>query len=113
MVSGSPKWPEHLVIVRHAESERNIWKEIATAKGEFVYGRKTRDMDVPLTSNGERQAVATGQHLGAEFSFDRAFVSPFARTMQTAQLMIGQFHIRLRSLRKSGYAKSTSESLTA
>lgn len=91
MVSGSPKWPEHLVIVRHAESERNIWKEIATAKGEFVYGRKTRDMDVPLTSNGEQQAVATGRHLGAEFSFDRAFVSPFARTMQTARLMIEQF----------------------
>ena len=71
MVSGSPKWPEHLVIVRHAESERNIWKEIATAKGEFLYGGTVRDMDVPLTPNGEQQAVATGRHLGAKFSFDR------------------------------------------
>jgi len=77
--------------VRHAESERNIWKEIATAKGEFVYGRKMRDMDVLLTSNGEKQAIATGRHLGTEFRFDRAFVSPFKRTMQTARSMIEQF----------------------
>jgi broad specificity phosphatase PhoE len=72
MVSESPKWPDHLVIVRHAESERNIWKEIATDKGEFLYGRKISNMDVPLTSNGEHQAIATGRHLGAEFGFDPA-----------------------------------------
>jgi broad specificity phosphatase PhoE len=77
--------------VRHAESERNIWKEIATAKGELVYGGEVRDMDVPLTANGEKQAVTTGQRLGAELKFDRAFVSPFKRTMETARLMIDQF----------------------
>ena len=85
------KWPTHLVVVRHAESERNIWKEIATAKGELVYGGEERDMDVRLTPNGEKQAVVTGHALGAEFRFDRAFVSPFTRTMETARLMIEQF----------------------
>jgi broad specificity phosphatase PhoE len=85
------KWPSHLVIVRHAESERNIWKEIATAKGELVYGGEVRDMDVPLTADGEKQAVATGARLGEEFKFDRVFVSPFRRTMETARLMIEQF----------------------
>src|ERR1700682_525817 len=85
------KWPSHLVIVRHAESERNIWKEIATAKGELVYGDNVRDMDVPLTPYGERQAVATGESLVVEHKFDRVFVSPFKRTMETAGLMIGQF----------------------
>jgi Histidine phosphatase superfamily (branch 1) len=85
------KWPSHLVIVRHAESERNIWKEIATAKGELVYGGQVRDMDVPLTSYGERQAVATGEGLVVEHKFDRVFVSPFKRTMETARLMIEQF----------------------
>lgn len=74
--------------MRHAESERNIEKEIASAKGDFVYGRRIRDMDVPLTLKGEQQAIATGRHLGAEFSFDRVFVSPFNRTVQTAQKMI-------------------------
>lgn len=94
MVLGSPKWPEHLVLVRHAESERNIWKEIATAKGELVYGGELRDMDVPLTPTGEKQAVATGQRLGSEFKFDRFFASPFKRTMQTARLMADQFGYR-------------------
>jgi broad specificity phosphatase PhoE len=77
--------------VRHAESQRNIWKEIATSKGELVYGGELRDMDVSLTANGKEQAVTTGRRLGVEFKFDRAFVSPFQRTMETAQLMIGQF----------------------
>ena len=57
--------------MRHAESELNIWKEIATAKGELVYGDKVRDMDVPLTPYGERQAVATGEGLVVEHKFDR------------------------------------------
>ena len=85
------KWPSRLVIVRHAESQRNIWKEIATAKGELVYGGKVRDMDVALTEKGEKQAIATGKGLGAEYKFDHAFVSPFLRTVETARLMIGQF----------------------
>lgn len=85
------KWPTNLVIVRHAESERNIWKEIATARGEFVYGGKVRDMDLSLTPDGEKQAVATGRQLGTRFKFDRAFVSPFKRTIETARLMIEPF----------------------
>jgi RecA-family ATPase len=28
MVDTISKWPSHLVIMRHAESERNIWKEL-------------------------------------------------------------------------------------
>jgi broad specificity phosphatase PhoE len=91
MTNMSQKWPSNLVIVRHAESDRNVWKEIATAKGELVYGGKVRDMDVELTDSGKKQATATGLHLGAEFNFDRVFASPFIRTMQTAQIMAAQF----------------------
>src|SRR5215475_8031956 len=68
-----PKWPDHLVIVRHAQSERNLWKEIATAKGDFIYGGEVRDMDVGLTEAGLRQAVATGKALGRQFRFDHVF----------------------------------------
>lgn len=64
---------------------------MATADGDLIYGGNVRDMDVPLTANGEQQAVRTGQRLGAEFKFDRAFVSPFKRTMETARLVIEQF----------------------
>jgi len=85
------KWPSHLVIVRHAQSERNVWKEIATAKGDFLYGGEVRDMDVGLTETGLRQADATGKALGQQLGFDRVFVSPFMRTVQTAQIMIQQF----------------------
>jgi broad specificity phosphatase PhoE len=91
IASAISKWPSHLVIVRHAESQRNIWKAIAADKGELVYGGKVRDMDVPLTANGELQAIRTGLGLGAEFKFDRAFVSPFKRTIETARLMIERF----------------------
>jgi broad specificity phosphatase PhoE len=85
------KWPDHLVIVRHAESERNVWKEIATAKGDLIYRGEVRDMDVGLTLAGEKQAITTGKELGPEFRFDRVFASPFARTMQTARIMVQQF----------------------
>jgi broad specificity phosphatase PhoE len=91
MVSQIAKWPNNLVIVRHAESQRNIWKEIATAKGDLLYGGTIRDMDVPLTPKGEQQAKALGKPLGNEFRFDRVFASPFRRTMQTATLIKEQF----------------------
>ena len=84
------KWPEHLVIVRHAQSERNVWKDIAAAKGDFVYGGETRDIDVALTEKGEKQAAATGKALGDQFRFNRLFVSPFTRTIQTARIIAEQ-----------------------
>jgi broad specificity phosphatase PhoE len=91
MVSQTAKWPVNLVIVRHAESQRNIWKEIATAKGDLLYGGTIRDMDVRLTKVGEEQANALGRPLGKEFRFDRVFTSPFQRTIQTAQLISARF----------------------
>lgn len=84
------KWPDNLVIVRHAESERNLHKEIATAAGELVYGGKTRDVDVSLTARGQRQAVVTGEHLAA-FRFDAAFASPYLRTRETCRILLEQF----------------------
>src|SRR5689334_20589469 len=85
------KWPNHLVLVRHGESERNIHKEIAEAQGELVYGGDIRDVDVPLTERGRAQAVATGSALAKMFQFDRMFVSPFVRTHQTADIINKQF----------------------
>ena len=91
MTNRVQKWPSHLVIVRHAESQRNVGKENATAAGALAYGSQIRDMDVALTERGVKQAEATGVHLGAEFKFDRVFTSPFTRTVQTAQLITAQF----------------------
>ncbi len=91
MNSSAQKWPDHLVIVRHAESNRNRDKEIASARGELFYGGKIRDMEVELTELGVRQAMETGVHLGRRFKFDRVFASPFHRTLQTAQLIAKGF----------------------
>lgn len=88
------KWMDHLVIVRHGESQRNIGKQAAQAAGHLEYGGGVRDMDVPLTPRGEKQAEATGKFLGHTFHFDRIFVSPYFRTVQTAELMAKHFTSR-------------------
>jgi broad specificity phosphatase PhoE len=85
------KWMNNLVIVRHAESQRNVGKPAAQAAGQLEYHGNVRDMDVQLTENGRRQAEATGQYLAGKFRFDRLFVSPYERTVQTAELMVKQF----------------------
>jgi broad specificity phosphatase PhoE len=91
MEDHTQKWPNHVVLVRHGESERNIHKEIAEAQGELVYGGDIRDVDVPLTERGRAQAVATGKALSKMFQFDRMFVSPYVRTHQTADIVSQQF----------------------
>ncbi len=87
MSAPEQKWMDHLVIVRHGESQRNVGKDLATAAGELEYGGGIRDMDVSLTPRGEKQADATGKYLGLKFRFDRIFVSPYLRTVRTAEMM--------------------------
>lgn len=91
MESPEQKWMDNLVIARHGESLRNVGKDAATAAGELEYGGGLRDMDVPLTPLGERQSEATGKFLGQTFHFDRIFVSPYLRTVKTAEIMTGHF----------------------
>lgn len=81
------KWMDRLVIVRHGESERNVGKALAQAAGALEYGGDIRDVDVTLTLRGERQAEATGKYLDKRFAFDRIFVSPYLRTVRTAELI--------------------------
>jgi len=88
MASAEQKWMNHLLIVRHGESQRNVGKQAAQAAGKLEYGGGVRDTDVALTACGVRQADVTGKFLSQTFRFDRAFVSPYLRTVQTAQLMI-------------------------
>jgi len=88
MAPAEQKWMNHLLIVRHGESQRNVGKQAAQAAGKLEYGGGVRDTDVALTACGVRQADVTGKFLSQTFRFDRAFVSPYLRTVQTAQLMI-------------------------
>jgi broad specificity phosphatase PhoE len=89
------KWMDHLVIVRHGESKRNVDKGLAQDQGLLEYHAGVRDMDVRLTERGMRQAEATGKYLGAKFRFDRVFTSPYLRTLQTAETMMKRFSRRV------------------
>jgi 2,3-bisphosphoglycerate-dependent phosphoglycerate mutase len=85
------KWMDHLVIVRHGESQRNVRRAEAQRTGRLEYHGDVRDMDVALTPHGIRQAEGTGNYLAGEFRFDRVFVSPYERTIQTADTLVKQF----------------------
>ena len=82
---------DHLVIVRHGESHRNVLRMKALATGGLDYHDNVRDVDVTLTERGIHQSLETGKYLASRFRFDRVFVSPYERSMQTAQLILRQF----------------------
>lgn len=82
---GRHNWPEQLVIVRHGESEKNLQREIAKQQGHPDYGVDVRDADVRLTPTGIQQAEHTGRYLATFPPFYRVCVSPYQRTIETAE----------------------------
>ena len=84
------KWPSQLLILRHGESERNVAKDHAKSKGAHSYGSGLRDLDTSLTEKGHQQARTTGEHLAKDYALDAVFCSPYLRTTQTAEEILGQ-----------------------
>lgn len=90
-VDHDQKWPDHLVIVRHGQSERNVAKDRAKEHHALeVWSDHVRDVDTPLTALGMDQAAATGRFLRDKFHFDMIFSSPYLRTIQTARQIMAQ-----------------------
>jgi broad specificity phosphatase PhoE len=87
--------PALLVLVRHGESARNVAKK----SNRYFLDDESRkalqgiaDWDVPLTSVGQRQAVATGQMLRARFgTFDYVYHSGYKRTADTAMGLLSAY----------------------
>src|SRR5262249_30994974 len=81
--------PSHLLLVRHAESERNVAKKgnVFFADDESrraVHG--VPDHAIPLTAEGWRQAERTGSALRARFgAFDYVYHSGYRRTVETTE----------------------------
>ena len=96
----APKWPSRLVVMRHAESEANLrrsYLEKQNLKEPYI-GLGMRDADVPLTPAGREQARVTGRFLNDYGPFDVLYVSPYARTRQTADLVVTELESKPRVL---------------
>lgn len=116
--------PSLLVLVRHAESDRNKAKQGSTYFADEE-ARKTvkgvPDQNIAITDFGVKQAKETGKALRKVFSkFDYAYHSGYLRTIQTLTNILGAWpqkekdKIKVRSNpfireRDSGYAYDMTE----
>ncbi|MGI8549167.1 MAG: histidine phosphatase family protein [Gemmatimonadaceae bacterium] len=82
--------PDTLFLVRHGESAGNVARDAAMAARQAVIGLTVRDVDVPLSALGERQAAALG-HWFARLPTDKrptvVITSPYVRALQTTEII--------------------------
>jgi broad specificity phosphatase PhoE len=86
-----PKWPHTLWLVRHGQSAGNVARDAAEAAGHPLIDIAERDMDVPLSPLGRRQAEALGRWFGGLPAQARPTVvlcSPYRRAVQTAEHLL-------------------------
>lgn len=84
-------WPDLLYIVRHGESAGNVARDAAIEAGEPMIDIDVRDVDVPLSQLGQRQAIAVGRWFRALPPDDRpniVLTSPYLRSRHTAGLIV-------------------------
>ncbi|MBA3675828.1 MAG: histidine phosphatase family protein [Sphingosinicella sp.] len=82
------RWPEKLWIVRHGQSAGNVARDAAHAAGQSMIDISVRDVDVPLSDLGKRQADALGHYFAALPEQERPEIilaSPYVRARQTAR----------------------------
>ena len=80
-------WPERMWIVRHGQSQGNVARDEAHEAGAHEIGINMRDVDVPLSELGFRQAQAAGRwfaQLPREERPEVILSSPYIRARQTA-----------------------------
>lgn len=92
-------WPARLWIVRHGESAGNVaFLEAEAARAERI-ALAGRDVDVPLSSLGVRQAKAVGTWFAGQAPDHQPQViltSPYERAHATADLISAQFSSALK-----------------
>jgi broad specificity phosphatase PhoE len=90
------KWPQTLWIVRHGQSAGNVARDRAESAGHHLIDIASRDMDVPLSPLGERQADAVGRWFGELAPAQQPNVvlcSPYVRAVETARRLLAAAHI--------------------
>jgi broad specificity phosphatase PhoE len=87
--------PSRLVLVRHAESERNVAKKGSVFFADDESRRAVHgvpDDAIPLTAEGRRQAERTGEALRARFgAFAYVYNSGYRRTVETMEGILRAF----------------------
>jgi broad specificity phosphatase PhoE len=89
-MSMTGRWPEKLWIVRHGQSAGNVARDYAHSAQLDRLQTDGRDVDVPLSELGARQARALGDWFAALAEGDRpdaVLVSPYARAIRTAAIL--------------------------
>jgi broad specificity phosphatase PhoE len=90
-MSDEQKWPDVLWIVRHGQSAGNVARDVAEAAGHAWIDIAHRDVDVPLSELGEKQAAALGRWFRKLSSDERPTVvlsSPYLRARETSRIAI-------------------------
>ena len=86
-----PTWPQSLWVIRHGESSGNVARDKAESEDLERIDIAERDVDVPLSELGERQAEALGKWIADQPEDERPtvlWVSPYVRAQQTAQIAL-------------------------
>jgi len=104
------KRPKRLVLVRHGESEANVYLN-QVLKGEiFSFPpelAKLSDWDIKLTEKGKKQSQKTGDYLYKTFGlFDACFVSPQQRAKETFKEILSRYGNKKNILEKNTYYDS-------
>jgi broad specificity phosphatase PhoE len=84
-------WPKTLWVVRHGQSAGNVARDHAEANGLSMIDIAEREMDVPLSALGRRQARALGEWFGTMPPARRPEVvisSPYVRARETTRLVM-------------------------
>jgi len=87
------KWPQQIWIVRHGQSAGNVARDTAEAEKHLLIDIAERDVDVPLSSLGERQAQALADwfaQLPPEQRPTVVLYSPYVRARETAQAVLAR-----------------------
>lgn len=85
------KWPQQLWLVRHGQSAGNVARDAAEAGKQFLIDIADRDVDVPLSELGQRQAQAMSDWfdaLGPENRPTVVLYSPYVRARATAKTVL-------------------------
>lgn len=87
-MNANDRWPKRLWLVRHGQSQGNVARDAAHEAGLAVIDLDLRDVDVPLSELGHKQAEAAGGWFAQLPDSEKPEVllsSPYIRAKQTAE----------------------------